>query len=313
MKPPSPRSASTPKSTSNTEDRGLGHQHDAERGIRSGIPNREFIPVLDVSSARPTFVVSEPHQRAYLRSQVTAIRLLLALLVVGSMYAVLHDSDSQFGTNFREVLGSAPRWLVSAIISTCQLAVLVAAVLGFISQLVVRHFARVGRMLLAAAVCTAGLVAMSKLLGDSILPLIPSRSAGVAGSGLDANGLSGYGIGAAFPTTLNLGVIAAWMFVDRGQWSHRWRWIGRLVLVLAMAARLGVGLADPATIVMAIAMAAAASSLVQLILGAPTPALVPQAWVRSSSVWGTRCRRSSDSVGSAASQDSGSTSTTASS
>ena len=226
--------------------------------------------MLDVSSARPTFVVSEPHQRAYLRSQVTAIRLLFAVLVVGFMYAVLHGSDdSQFGTNFRDFLGSAPRWLVSAIVSTCQLAVLVAAILGFISQLVLRHFARVGRMLLAAAVCTAGLIAMSKLLGGAILPLIPSRSAGVPGSGLDANGLSGYGIGAAFPTTLNLGVIASWMFVDRGQWSHRWRWIGRIVLILAMAARLGVSLADPPTIIMAIAMAAAASSLVQLILGAP--------------------------------------------
>ena len=111
-------------------------------------------------------MVSEPHQRKYLRSQVTAIRLLLAVLVVGFMYAVLHGSDSQFGTNFRDFLGSAPRWLVSAIVSTCQLAVLVAAILGFISQLVLRHFARVGRMLLAAAVCTAGLIAMSKLLGD---------------------------------------------------------------------------------------------------------------------------------------------------
>jgi undecaprenyl-diphosphatase len=39
--------------------------------------------------------------------------------------------------------------------------------------------------------------------------------------------------------------------------------------VLGIAARLGVGLADPATIIAAIAMAAAASSLLQLILGAP--------------------------------------------
>jgi uncharacterized membrane protein YbhN (UPF0104 family) len=86
---------------------------------------------------------------------------------------------------------------------------------------------------------------------------------------LGANGLSGYGIGAAFPTTLDMGVISAWMFIDRGLWSDRWRRIGLLVLVLGIAARLGVGLADPATIIAAIAMAAAASSLVQLILGAP--------------------------------------------
>jgi uncharacterized protein (TIRG00374 family) len=78
-----------------------------------------------------------------------------------------------------------------------------------------------------------------------------------------------YGIGAAFPTTVALGVIASWMFVDRGHWAGRWRRIGGIVLALGVVARLGVGLADPATIVTAIVMAAAASSLVQLIWGAP--------------------------------------------
>src|SRR5258706_1118220 len=186
------------------------------------------------------------------------------------MYAALQGADhSHFGANFGDFLGSAPRWLVSGIVSVCQLGFLVAAFLGFISQLVLRRFARVGRMLLAAVVCAAGLIAMSKLVGTSALPLVPSRHNSGQGLGLGANGLSGYGIGAAFPTTLDVGAIAAWMFVDRGHWSYRWRRIGRLVLVLGIAARLGVSLADPATIITAIAMAAAASSLVQLILGAP--------------------------------------------
>jgi undecaprenyl-diphosphatase len=228
------------------------------------------MPVIDVSPTRPAFVVFEPAEPAYVRSPVTAIRLLGSLVVVALMYAVLHGSDnSQFASNFGDFLGSSPRWLVSGIVSFCQLAVLVATILGFIGQLVLRHFTRVGRMLLAAIVCTAGLIAMSRLLGTSVLPLMPSRRGGDPVSGLGANGLSGYGIGAAFPTTLNLGVIAAWMFVDRGVWPNRWRWIGRLVLVLGIAARLGVSLADPATIITAIAIAAAASSLVQLILGAP--------------------------------------------
>ena len=179
------------------------------------------------------------------------------------MYVALRDgNDRQFAIGLGDFLDSAPRWLVSGIISICQLGFLVAAILGFISQLVLRHFIRVGRMLLAAAVCTAGLIAMSTLVGTSALRLVlPPNGAVVAG-------LSGYGIGAAFPTTLDLGVIAAWMFVDRGHWPDRWRRIGILVLVLGVVARLGVGLADPATIVTAIAMAAAASSLVQLILGA---------------------------------------------
>jgi len=218
--------------------------------------------VLDVSK-RSAFVVSEPIEPAYVRSPVTAIRLLGSVVVLGFMYVALRDgNDRQFAIGLGDFLDSAPRWLVSGIISICQLGFLVAAILGFISQLVLRHFIRVGRMLLAAAVCTAGLIAMSTLVGTSALRLVlPPNGAVVAG-------LSGYGIGAAFPTTLDLGVIAAWMFVDRGHWPDRWRRIGILVLVLGVVARLGVGLADPATIVTAIAMAAAASSLVQLILGA---------------------------------------------
>src|SRR5258708_39094285 len=132
------------------------------------------------------------------------------------MYATLHGSeDSQFGANFGDFLGSSPRWLVSGIVSVCQLGFLVAAFLGFISQLVLRRFTRVGRMLLAAVVCIAGLVAMSKLVGSSTLPLVPSRHGGGPDAGFEATGLSGYGIGAAFPTTLDVGVIATWMFIDR--------------------------------------------------------------------------------------------------
>lgn len=220
--------------------------------------------MLDVSSARPTFVVSEPPEPEYVRSPVTAIRLLGSVVILGLMYVALQGSkDSQFTTGLGDFLRSVPRWLVSGIVSICQIGFLVAAILGFIAQLVLRHFGRVGRMLLAAAVCTAGLIAMSKLVGPSALQLVPRQH-----DVLDP-GRSGYGIGAAFPTTLDLGVIVAWMFIDRGHWPDRWRRIGLLVLVLGVAARLGVSLADPATIITAIAMAAAASSLVQLILGAP--------------------------------------------
>jgi uncharacterized membrane protein YbhN (UPF0104 family) len=222
--------------------------------------------VLDVSPARSAFVVSEPHEPAYVRSPVTAVRLLGAFVVLTFTFVALQGGDDgQFATSFGDFLDSVPRWLVSGIVSICQIGFLVAAILGFISQLILRHFARVGRMLLAAVICAAGLIAMSKLLGTSTLPLVPSSDGNDPGLGPD--GLSGYGIGAAFPTTLDLGVIAAWMFVDRGHWPNRWRWIGRLVLILGVLARLGVGLADPATVITAIAMAAAASALVQLIIG----------------------------------------------
>jgi len=224
--------------------------------------------VLDIpSKSATTFVVSEPAEPAYVRSPVTAIRLLGSWVVLVFTYVALQgESDGQFAAGFGDFLASIPRWLVSGIVGVCQIAFLVAAILGFLSQLVLRHFMRVGRMVLASAVCALGLYGMSKLVGTSTLPLMPPRAP--PGAGFEVTGLSGYGIGAAFPTTLDMGVIAAWMFIDRVHWSERWRWIGRFVLLLGIVARLGVSLADPATIITAIAMAAAASSIVQLILGA---------------------------------------------
>lgn len=215
-----------------------------------------------------TFTVSEPIEPAYVRSPVTAIRLFGTLVLLGGMYVALRGSDgTAFAASFGDLLGAAPHWLVSGIVGICQLGFQIPAILGLVSLLALRRFARVGRMLLAAVICVVGLLAMARLVGGSTLPLVPhhpgaqARSVGVAGH-------SGYGIGAAFPTTLDLGVIAAWMFVDRAHWSDRWRRVGRLVLALGIAGRLGVALADPATIITAIAMGAAAALLVQLLLGA---------------------------------------------
>ncbi len=215
--------------------------------------------------------MTEPDDAPYVKSPVTAIRFIGSLAVLGCMYFALQGAkDGDFATNFRDVLGAAPRWLVSGIVSVCQLGFVVPAILGFIGQLAARRFARVGRMLLVAVVCIAGLVAMSKLVGSSALPLFPGRHGGVRPTATEvASTRDRYGIGAAFPTTVDFGVIAAWMFIDRGHWSDRWRRLGRVVLTLGIGARLGVGLADPATIITALAMGAAASSLVQLILGAP--------------------------------------------
>jgi glycosyltransferase 2 family protein len=224
----------------------------------------------DVVEHRPAFAVSEPTEPRYVRLPVTAIRLVGALVVLVFTYVALQGVKSrQFATDFGALLSGAPRWLVSGIVSVCQLGFLVPSMLGLVSQLILRRFARVGRMMLAAVVCIGGLVVLSKLVGTSTLPLIPRHVGRRLNSNGAAVGRRGYGIGAAFPTTIDLGVIAAWMFIDRGHWSQRWRRTGRLVLALGIAARLGVALADPATIVTAMAMAAAASALVQLVLGAP--------------------------------------------
>ncbi len=225
----------------------------------------------DPAAAVPSFAVSEPAEPAYVRSPVTAIRLLGAVVVLALMYLALPaPGKGRFATDFGDLLTAAPRWIVSGVVGACQLGYLVPSMLGLVSQLALRRFARIGRMMLAAVVCAAGLIALSKLVGSSVLPLAPQRHRGVAaGAAALVAGRDRYGIGAAFPTTMDLGVIASWMFIDRGHWSDRWRRIGLVVLVLGMAARLGVGLATPPTIVIAVAMAAAASSFVQYVLGAP--------------------------------------------
>ena len=229
-------------------------------------------------------MVSEPPERTYVRTSVTAIRLVGWLVVLGFAYLALRGvPDSNFQDSFGEFLASVPRWLVSGIVGFCQVVFLVAAVLGFMTQIVMRRFMRVGRMLLAGVVCAAGLFAMSRWVGAAALPLGPPRVGNGDFLGT-STGLSGYGIGAAFPTTMDLGVIAAWMFIDRVHWSDFWRRIGLLVLFFGIVARLGVSFADPATIITAIALAAAASTLVQLILGAlntsPRAAVVGDILVR---------------------------------
>ena len=227
--------------------------------------------MVDVMSQPAAFSVSEPEEPNYVRSPVTAIRFVGALVLLGFMYlALLSVTPGRFATRFGDFLGGAPRWLVSGIVSACQIGFLVPAILGLLGQMALRRFARVGRMLLATVVCIAGLIAMSKLVGAATFPLMAHRHRGGRVVSINAGTKLGrYGIGAAFPTTVDLGIIAAWMFSDRAHWAGRWRRIGRIVLALGVVARLGVGLADPATIVTAIATAAAAAALVQLILGAP--------------------------------------------
>jgi undecaprenyl-diphosphatase len=225
----------------------------------------------DVLTDRPAFAVTEPTEPAYVRSPVTMIRLVGALVLLLIMYLALRGTrDGQFATDLGTLLAGAPRWIVTGAVGVCQIGFLVPAVLGFLGQLVLRHFARVGRMVLAAVVCVAGLVVLSKLVGPRALRLVPRRHLRIrAGADAATTGRSGYGIGAAFPTTVDLGMIAAWMFIDRGHWSTRWRRIGLLLLVIGALAHLGVSLADPTAIVATVAMAAAASALVQLLLGVP--------------------------------------------
>ena len=218
----------------------------------------------------PSFTVTEPVEPAYVRSPVTATRLAASLLIVVVIYLTLRNAaELDFAAAFRDLLAGAPHWLVSGVVGVCQIAFLAPAALGLLAQIALRRFARVGRMLLTAVVCAAGLVAMSALVGDAVLPLLPLPNDVTGPGAAGLVGRSGYGIGAAFPTTMDLGVIAAWMFIDRSHWSGRWRWIGRLILGFGVLAQLGVSFAHPANIAAALAIAAASALLVQLALGVP--------------------------------------------
>lgn len=215
----------------------------------------------------PSFRVSEPHEPAYARSPVAAIRLAGAIVLLAVLSVVVRRAaTNSFSSDVADLLGTAPHWLVSVAVGVCQLGFLVPAALGFLAHVALRRFARIGRMMLAAVVCVGGLVLLQKIVGAAALPLIPGRHPGGPGTPL----FSGYGIGASFPTTVDLGAIAAWMAVDRSHWSGRWRLVGRIVLVLGLVGHLGVTLANPARIATAVVMASAAAALVQLLVGAPS-------------------------------------------
>ncbi len=221
----------------------------------------------------PAFTVTEPAEPAYVRSPVTAIRLAGALWLLVILFVVVQAADQeQFSSTFGELLASVPHWLVSTVVALSQIVFLIPAVLGLIGQLFLRRFARVGRMLLASLLCAGGLFLVSHWVGVSALRVLPPR-----GAQGDVFAFTDYGIGAAFPTVLDLGVIASWMYIDRAHWSTRWRWIGRVVLLFGVIANLGVHLSDPAVILTAITMGAASAALVQVVLGVPNT--IPRAQV----------------------------------
>jgi undecaprenyl-diphosphatase len=227
-----------------------------------------------------SFTVSEPTQPGYVRSPVTAIRLAGALVLLVITFAVLQATDpSRFAANLDELLVSAPHWLVSGVVAVCQILFLVPAVMGLLAQIALRRFMRVARMVLASLLAAALLFGLSRWAGGMRLPLLPPHRQVLVGSGLNPDtGLTDFGIGASFPTGLDLGIIGAWMFVDRGHWAARWRWFGRLILLLGVVAHVGVSLSNPAIVGTLLVAGLVASLMVQVAFGirnsSPRAALV---------------------------------------
>lgn len=213
------------------------------------------------------FAVDEPPFRSAIRSPLSAVRLAEAVAVAAALVIPLRQAQhADFALLFGDLLGSAPRWVVDSVVGAAQIGLLLPAVLGLLSQVAQRRFGRLGRMLLASAIAVLGLLAASKAVGNTVFQLGPAHGGHEQGAGIEPHH---YGIGPPFPTTMDFGIILAWMFTDWPRWLPRWRRVGRAVVAVGVVARLGVGLADPIAILLTIAVAAAAAQLVHLALGVP--------------------------------------------
>jgi glycosyltransferase 2 family protein len=201
----------------------------------------------------------EGQSHATVRSPTTALRLVVALAGVAVAYAFLLGSGgdtSTFATRFGRTLARPPRWLVNPAVASLQLVTFAAPVAGILALLVTRRFARLISVLVSGIVAAAALVGVAAAIGTDVLHLGPP-------------GPGAYGPGAAFPTTAGLAVLGAIMMVDASWWASRLRRVAVVVMICAIGARLGSALADPPTIVMALAVAAAAAALTHLMLGIP--------------------------------------------
>ncbi|MFZ4720971.1 MAG: lysylphosphatidylglycerol synthase domain-containing protein, partial [Ilumatobacteraceae bacterium] len=213
------------------------------------------------------FTVTEPPQPDYVRSPVTFIRLAVSWLLFVGLGVAVHAADQpRFAAGLSELLASVPHWLVSGVVALCQITFLIPAVLALVGQLFLRRWMRVARMVLAALISAAALAALIHVVGTSTMRMLPPPD------GAGGLTITDFGIGAAFPTTLDLAVIASWMYVDRALWSTRWRWIGRAVMLVGMVAHFGVWLSDPTVILAAVAAGAVAAAVVQVLLGVPNTA-----------------------------------------
>ena len=207
-------------------------------------------------------VITEPPQPDTVRSPTSAIRLGVAAVVTALCLVPLVGNggdSSQFPSDFKAVLSDIPTWLLNLLASALQLLTLAALVLGLLALVVFRRSSRSIRFLrvaVAAALAFAGMYGISLLVGTDVLHL---------GRPLPAF----YGQGAAVPTTDQLAMLAAAILVHSPWSSARGRRVGRLVVIVAIGARLATALAEPSTMLMAIAVGATAAQLCHLLLGVP--------------------------------------------
>jgi glycosyltransferase 2 family protein len=183
------------------------------------------------------------------------------MAVIGTFVALLvlvgsGGDTSEFAASFGHTLGRLPHWLVDGIVGSLQLVTFASPVVGLLALVIRRRFARLGMIVLASGLSVGAVFISAAMAGTDVLRI------GRPGPGA-------YGPGAAFPTTAGLAVLCAGMLVDAPWWTSRWRRAAVVVCVCGIGARLGSALAEPATILLAVAIAATASAVTHLIVGVP--------------------------------------------
>jgi len=194
-----------------------------------------------------------------IRSPLTAVRLGVGLVAVAAACALVNGSggdSSSFSVRFGQTLDGLPRWFANPTVASLQLVTLAMPFAGLIALIATRKLARVVSVVTAIVIAMLAVRALGAMFGSAVLRL------GRPGPGA-------FGPGAAFPTTTGLAVLGAAFLADAPWWSSRLRRLAIVVMISAVLARLGSALADPPTIVLALAVGSASAAFTHLVLGIP--------------------------------------------
>lgn len=225
------------------------HDCDAAPGYRLGV----------IISPEHGISITESPQPNTIRSPMSAIRLGLAAVGVAVSLVPLVGNGgdrSTFKSDFEEILRGIPGWILNLVAGTLQLITVTASVVGILALVALRRFSRLLRVVMAAGLALLGMWGVSSLVGSDVVHL---------GRPLKAV----YGQGTAVPTTDQLAMLCAAILVQSPWWSVRWRRLARFVIVCSVGARLATALAEPSTMLMAIAVGFLASQITHLVLGIP--------------------------------------------
>ena len=203
--------------------------------------------------------IIEPAQPETVRSPTTALRVGVSVVFVALCFIPLVGSggdSSDFTAQLLLILQDLPRWILDVVASGLQLLTIALSLSGVVALIAMRRFNRLLRVVVAAGVAFGSVFIVSAIVGRNVLRV---------GRALPAV----FGSGAAFPTTDGLGMFCAAIVVQSPWWSARWRRVGRVAIVLAVLARTTTALADPSTVLMAIAIGVASAHVTHLLLGIP--------------------------------------------